>query len=215
MFGLLRLRQLYSSFPKGHTSLYDLGRRASLRSFATGADTRYASILQSVAEKDKSSDKTLQDMTDLSSTLSESPHLSTLLLDPSASRHVKASILSDIAAKAGFQPSSQRFLQAVAENGRANELPGIIAAYRALLGGDAGVGSATVISAVPLSKWQLASVEKNYISQIVKQGVELELVNKVDPAIMGGVQIQVGDKFVDLSVRKEFLKVKELLQGAV
>jgi len=62
-----------------------------------------------------------------------------------------------------------------------------------------GEVEATIISADPLNKSQTAAVSEAMKSQFPK-GAKVVLKTEVDPSIMGGLQIQIGDKFLDLSV---------------
>ena len=44
------------------------------------------------------------------------------------------------------------------------------------------------------------------------EGAKVVLTTKVDPAILGGLQIQIGDKFLDLSVGS---RIEEVSRTAV
>jgi F-type H+-transporting ATPase subunit O len=56
-----------------------------------------------------------------------------------------------------------------------------------------------VISAEPLSKNQLTAITKAMQGNLEK-GQKIMLEQEVDKTILGGLQVQVGDRFIDMSV---------------
>ncbi|OOO00227.1 MAG: ATP synthase F1 subunit delta [Epulopiscium sp. Nele67-Bin004] len=73
-----------------------------------------------------------------------------------------------------------------------------------------GLLLATVTSAIPLEKEQLAQIQKN-IETSTKSEVELTTV--VDSDILGGIIIRVGDKVVDGSIRGQLQSLKTNLNN--
>jgi F-type H+-transporting ATPase subunit O len=49
----------------------------------------------------------------------------------------------------------------------------------------------------------------------VEKGSKVMLVNKVDPQIMGGLVIEIGEKTIDLSVLSRLTKLNNLLTESV
>jgi len=49
----------------------------------------------------------------------------------------------------------------------------------------------------------------------VKKGEVLNLQTKVDPAIIGGLVVEIGDKYVDLSLNTRIRKMEQLLASAL
>jgi len=74
-----------------------------------------------------------------------------------------------------------------------------------------GEVEATITSADPLTKAQLDAVTQAMKTQVAK-GKKVVLSTQVDPTILGGLQIQIGDKFLDLSVGS---KIDEISRTAV
>ena len=62
-----------------------------------------------------------------------------------------------------------------------------------------GEVEAVIISAEPLTKAQADAVSTAMKSQVEK-GKKVIISTKVDPSIGGGLQVQIGDQFLDLSV---------------
>lgn len=73
---------------------------------------------------------------------------------------------------------------------------------------DAVADSAEVISALPLTGEEQETIKKNLSAKI---GKEVPVTFKVDPTIMGGVIIRVGDKVLDNSVSGHLQELREAL----
>jgi F-type H+-transporting ATPase subunit delta len=86
----------------------------------------------------------------------------------------------------------------LAENERLDVLPQIQEIYEQLKSADEGVEDAVVTSAYPLDDAQL----KNLMSQLEAHfGSKLQPRVEVDPALIGGIKVAVGDQVLDASVR--------------
>ncbi len=72
----------------------------------------------------------------------------------------------------------------------------------------AGPISTEVISAIPLTEEQRAQVEAKLVAQY---GPSLDFTYRVDPAILGGMIIRVGDKLIDGSVASRLAVMKQSL----
>lgn len=72
----------------------------------------------------------------------------------------------------------------------------------------------TIISAQPLQKAQLEAVTKA-ATKIAGQGKTVNLQTSVDPNILGGLQVLVGDRFLDLSVSSRIHTLTQTLDSAV
>jgi len=87
----------------------------------------------------------------------------------------------------------------LAGNARLADTPKIIETYSELMKAKRGEVEATITSAEPLTKTQTDAVASAMKTQ-VGEGKTVILSTKVDPSILGGLQVQIGDQFLDLSV---------------
>ena len=71
-----------------------------------------------------------------------------------------------------------------------------------------GIGTASVTSAIPLDAALRAQIER--LVQVYSDKKQIELVEKVDPDLIGGFVLNVGDRQVDSSIKNKIktLKVK-------
>ncbi|MEJ5221650.1 MAG: ATP synthase F1 subunit delta, partial [Tepidiforma sp.] len=74
-----------------------------------------------------------------------------------------------------------------------------------------GIAHAEVTTAVPLTDEQLASIRARLGQQLGKQVVATA---RVDPAIIGGAIVRVGDRLIDGSVRTRLKLLRRELEGA-
>lgn len=83
--------------------------------------------------------------------------------------------------------------------------------FQRLLDAQRGVARVKAISAAPLS-----DAEKRAIEEFVKRqtGGEVAIEASVDPSIIGGLTLRIGDKLLDGSVKARLETMKEELQTA-
>ena len=90
--------------------------------------------------------------------------------------------------------------------GREGSLPVVIAAYRQLLRKKEGLLTAELVSATKLTEEQLAPL-KEALERRFGQPVYVE--SKVDPSLLGGVRVRVGNTVLDGSVRGHLNALRE------
>jgi F-type H+-transporting ATPase subunit delta len=92
--------------------------------------------------------------------------------------------------------------------GRVAVLPDIATQYRALVNAQGGVSDATIHSAFPMKAAQveeiLPSLEKRFGRKLNAQVV-------VEPALIGGIRVVVGDEVLDASVKARLEQMKAAL----
>ena len=107
-----------------------------------------------------------------------------------------------------FAPAVQNLLRTVIENGRLPALPEIAAQYRALVNAQSGVSDAIVYSAFPIDGTQLsdvvAALEKRFDRKLNASVV-------VEPELIGGIRVVVGDEVLDTSVKARLEQMKVAL----
>ncbi len=105
-------------------------------------------------------------------------------------------------------PQVQNLLRTVIDNGRLEAMPGIAAQYRALVNAMTGVSDATVYSAFPINGTQLpevvAALEKRFNRKLNASVV-------VEPGLIGGIRVVVGDEVLDTSVKARLEQMKVAL----
>ena len=97
--------------------------------------------------------------------------------------------------------------------GRIEELPRLAAEFRRLDDERQGITHATATSASPLTKDEVAALTKR-LEQYTGGRIELDL--EVDPSLLGGLVVRVGDRQIDGSVRSRLERLRnQLVSGAL
>ena len=104
--------------------------------------------------------------------------------------------------------AARNFLRVVIDNGRISVLPEIASQFRALKNAQSGLSDATVYSAFQLEGAALAdlalTLEKRF-------GRQLNLTVELEPELIGGVRVVVGDEVLDTSVKARLEQMKVAL----
>jgi F-type H+-transporting ATPase subunit delta len=111
-------------------------------------------------------------------------------------------------AKSQLTPSAQNFLHAVIDNGRLSALPEMAAQFREHLNKQNGSSDAVVYSAFDIDAAALANV-----GQLLEKrfGRKLNVSVKLQPELIGGIRVVVGDEVLDTSVKARLDQMKVAL----
>lgn len=104
-----------------------------------------------------------------------------------------------------------QFLQVVNRKNRMHALPGILAAFEGLVEEHRGVQEVDAYVAVPLSeddRRQVATAAGRAI------GRNVTIDEHVDPALIGGLKLRVGDRLIDGSVATQLKLIRRKLVNA-
>jgi F-type H+-transporting ATPase subunit delta len=167
----------------------------------------YAQALFSVADAEEVLDEVEDELFRFARTLEQHPDLRAALTDihlpPERKRAVLEEILGDRA-----NPHTVNLLAFVVEQGRARELEAIVDGLAQLAAERRQSVVAEVRTAVPLDAARRSKLEKALQAATGKR-IEMKVV--VDPSVVGGVVVRVGDQVIDGSVRRRLELARERL----
>ena len=167
---------------------------------------RYAKALLKLAIEQKILEQCYTDMILLQKICVESKEFSLLLKSPIIQTDKKLKILKEILDLKISAPIMQ-FVKIITTKKREALLGLIASSFINLYKTHNKTSSATAITAEPLDDLLRADV----IDFIKKHGQEnVELTEKVDPAIIGGAIIRIGDKQLDASVSKAIYELRQI-----
>ncbi len=121
-----------------------------------------------------------------------------------------AQVFDVVAGVAGssLPAQAQNFLRTGIDNGRLAALPEMAAQFRALVNARRGTSDAVIQSAFPIDAAALADV----VASLEKRfGRKLHAKVEVDPSLIGGIRVVVGDEVLDTSVRARLEQMKVAL----
>ena len=127
--------------------------------------------------------------------------------DPGVTSAQTIELISGVA-KTALPESAKNFMRAVIDNGRFSVLPEIASQFRALKNAQSGSSDAIVYSAFALEGTALADLaavlEKRFNRKL---NVKVEL----EPELIGGVRVVVGDEVLDTSVKARLEQMRAAL----
>ncbi|NBB53055.1 F0F1 ATP synthase subunit delta [Rhizobium sp. CRIBSB] len=177
----------------------------------TEVGERYAQALFDLADETGALDAVRADLKTLRAAYGESADLRRLLSSPVIASEDQGRGLVAIADKARFNATTRKFLGLLAQNGRACDLPAVIAAFETLYAVRTGVVAAEVVSAVALTAAQMKAVQGALVAAL---GKTPEMTARVDPSILGGLKVKVGSRLFDGSIRTRLDQMKFALKRA-
>jgi F-type H+-transporting ATPase subunit delta len=104
--------------------------------------------------------------------------------------------------------ASKNLLRTVIDNGRLSVLPEIAAQFRALVNERSGVSDAIVYSAFAIEPSQLAELVASLERRFKRK---LDASVQVQPDLIGGIRVVVGDEVLDTSVKARLEQMKAAL----
>jgi F-type H+-transporting ATPase subunit delta len=163
----------------------------------------YASALMAVAQEKNLTEKFGEDVASLLILLETSPELSAFITSPIVKGEDKKAVLKQISQ--GIDPFITSFLMILVDRRRIVFLEGICRHFRTLIRKLNQIVLAEVTSAVELNDGQKQAVIDKVKS--ITQAREVDLVNKIDQDLIGGVIIKVGSQVIDASLRGQLRRL--------
>lgn len=162
----------------------------------TTVAARYARGLFLVTEKRGETPRALEDLKRLGEVLAPGGAPARMLAAPQLKLADKRAAL-----RAALEGRAVRtvtvFADLLLRKKRLGGLPAVIAEFEALVEREAGIQRAHVTSAVPLT----AGEEKRLHHELERMtGKTIRLTADVEPALLGGAQVRLGDRLIDRSV---------------
>ena len=168
---------------------------------------RYAKALFVLDKKSGNLESRLKDFKMLLDVFDANSKLFRYLKAPYVHVKEKNNMIRDIL-KDEYDSVIMNFLLYLVKKGRINNFELIAKHYRHMVNEELGIWEADIITAVPLDEENETNLKKSLSEKFRKKIV---LSNKVDPKIIGGVILVVGNEMLDFSVTGRLKKIKENL----
>ncbi len=149
----------------------------------------------------------LADLEVINKVIGSDPEFTIVLNHPAIAAEEKRKLLVDLF-KGKVQDLSLRLLELLTDKRRLDLLPKLETQYRELLFAKENILTATLTSAEPLADEQTRQFESKLAQQFGKQ---LRLATKVDPSIIAGMILKVGDKVIDGSLSGKLRNLEKQL----
>jgi len=178
-----------------------------------GTEGRYAAALFSAASKNKALEAVEKDLNTFQATLKKDKKLAEFLANPSIKKGLKAEGLAGALTKLQMNAISKNLFTAIAENGRFNLLDSVIGSFGTIMSAHRGEVVCEVVTAKALEPAMQKEVEAT-IALFLKKGDKSKVGYKVDPAIIGGMVVSIGDKYADMSIATKMKKYTDIIKAA-
>ncbi|MDO9404540.1 MAG: F0F1 ATP synthase subunit delta [Polaromonas sp.] len=127
--------------------------------------------------------------------------------NPSVTASQAFDVISGVA-KSTLPDAAKNFLRAIIDNGRVSVLPEIASQFNSLKNAQSGSSDATVYSAFALEGQALADLAATLEKRFSRK---LNLKVELEPELIGGVRVVVGDEVLDTSVKARLEQMKMAL----
>jgi len=179
-----------------------------------GREGRYAHALYSAATKENALDKMEGDLKTVADSLQKDPALRSFLTNPSVQRTEKVEATKALVEKTSVTPLVKNLFVAMAENGALGITDGILGAFTKIMCAQRKEVVVEVTTAKQLNSSQESKVNAA-LNKFLKEGEVLKMTKKVDPALLGGMTVIIGDKFIDMSLAKKLRKYTDLIKQPI
>jgi len=174
-----------------------------------GIHARYASAAFIAASKSGQLAVVESELLAFKDVLGKNASLASLVENPTISRESKVAQISDIL---GDQVSfvTKNTLETLAANARLGEVEKVIDAYATLMKAQRKEVVAIITSADPLTPSQESKISAA-LEPHLAPGEKVVMTTQVDPSILGGLTVQIGDKFLDLSAGSKIAAIQRAI----
>lgn len=170
---------------------------------------RYAQALFDLASEQQKVQTVQQQLREVKEAFEAAPALNELLHTPTVTVEQKKEVLASVLP--GVDAIVLHTMYILIDNKRTNELLNVFEAYDDLANDDAGIAEAVAYTTHELSEDEKEKISSTFAQKLGKQS--LRITNIVDPKLIGGLRLQVGNLIYDSSVQSRLERLKRQMIG--
>ena len=167
---------------------------------------RYAAALFDVAKQQNSVDTVEQELKGITDVLAAHPELVSVLEHPSISIEAKKKQLTELFSER-VSATVLNFLKVLFDARRQDALASVYSEFVRLVDAAQNRVKATVETAVPLTEDEL-----NTLKNTLGANGAVEVSTVVNPALIGGARVRVGDRVYDYTVSSQLNRFRQTLK---
>ena len=172
------------------------------------ASLQYATAMADIALEQGAADPVKKQLDDFGAAYAESAELRNVLANPAVERTAKHGVIEKLATRLGASRIVRNFLFVVVDNQRTHLLPEILQSFEEVIRQRQGAAEAEVTSAT-----ELTAPQKTQLQQTLERltGRKIQAKYSLDPALLGGAVVRIGDTIYDGSVRNRLNQMRARL----
>lgn len=167
---------------------------------------RYAKALLEAAKEQGTIAQVKADFSALVETVRGNETLQMLLNHPQVELQDKKQLLNGAMQQAN--PLLENFLQLVVDKGREGAILAIYDVFAKLVDEYEGIVEATITSSTPLDETTIKQITDTFSRKL---GKKVRAITQVDPSLLGGVVVRIGDRLYDGSVKGKLNRLSKSL----
>ncbi|MGE5595933.1 MAG: F0F1 ATP synthase subunit delta [Hyphomicrobiales bacterium] len=167
---------------------------------------RYAQAAIEIAREQGTIERWRNDLADIATVLSDS-QAAPVLAD---GRIPLEKRLAMVERALDVQPLALNLAKLLVQKGRSLHASAVSQAFNQMADEIEGIVEATVTAAIELTPEQMAAIEQKLSTSL---GKRVRATATVDPGILGGMVVRVGDRVIDGSVRTRLKRLRRELEG--
>lgn len=171
---------------------------------------RYARALVELSEEKKTVDKTKADLAAFVGAVDALPAMQKLFASPVFTPENKKAVIKDLAGKLGMQPTTQRFVEHLAETGRIRYVKDVNEAFQEILAERQNRAAVRLTTAVAINNGDLVDIKQKLEGLTGKQ---VDIDSRVDTTLIGGAKAQIGSTIYDGTIKNQLNKMRNQLMS--
>jgi F-type H+-transporting ATPase subunit delta len=172
------------------------------------ASLQYATALADLVLEQGAAEPARKQLEDFRAAYEESAELRNVLASPAIAREVKHGVIEKLITRMGASRIIRNFLLVMSDNQRVRLLPEIVHTFEQVLGQRQGVAEAKIVSATEMTEKQKIEL----VSRLERlSGKKIQAKYSLEPALLGGAVVRIGDTIFDGSVRNQLNQLRARL----
>ncbi len=168
--------------------------------------SRYAKSLIDLAVEQSALEQTLQDVQLLDKTVKASREFAGVLRSPIIKSDKKDAIVTAVLGSR-ISPLTASFIKLLTSKGREASLPEIATSFMTQYRVMNNISEVRLITAAPVSEEVKESIRHKVAAAL--PGQKIEMTSKVQPELIGGFILEMGDKLVDASIKRDLADIRK------
>ena len=169
------------------------------------ASLQYANALADIAVAQGAAEAAARQLSEFGAVLAGSAELRNFLASPAVTIEAKHGAIEKIITRMGASKILRNLLFIIADRRRTHMLPEIIGAFQEVIRQRQGIAEAEISSAVALSAGQKTEFKKT-LERLTGKRVEPKY--SLDPALLAGAVLRIGDTIYDGSLRNRLNELR-------